>query len=136
MIVGSGIDLVQINRIRQATERWRERFLNRVFTPAERTYAFRFAHPYPRLAARFAAKEALLKALGTGLSAGTRWTEIEILSGQAGPPTVRVSGTVESLIRRLGVRDIRLSLSHDGDYSIAQVILVAESGQGKMGSPG
>lgn len=124
MIVGIGIDLVRVRRIRAAAERWRERFLTRVFTPAERAYAFGCARPYPRLAARFAAKEAVFKALATGWSDGLRWTDVEVAHTDAGAPTVRVHGRLEQLLRRRGVGEIQLSLSHDGDYSLAQVVLV------------
>jgi holo-[acyl-carrier protein] synthase len=124
MIIGIGIDLVRVRRIRAAAERWRERFLNRVFTPSERAYAFDCARPYPRLAARFAAKEAVFKALATGWSDGVRWTDVEVAHTATGAPTVQVHGRLQRLLRQRGVSEIRLSLSHDGDYSLAQVILV------------
>ena len=124
-ILGVGIDLVRIDRIQAVAERWRERFLERVFTPTERQYAFACAQPYPRLAARFAVKEAVFKALGTGWGQGLQWTEIETTAGAHGRPQVRVRGRAEGLLRQRGVRAIEVSLSHDGEYAIAQVILVS-----------
>ena len=126
-IIGIGLDLVKIARVRAAAERWQERFLERVFTEAERRYCFQRASPYASLAARFAVKEAVLKALGTGWSRGVRWVEIEVLPDRAGRPQASVEGRVRSLIREVGVTSIHVSLSHDAEYAMAEAVLTTDS---------
>ncbi len=125
-IVGIGLDLVNIPRVRAMTERWQDRFLTRLFTAQERTYCLQKASPYASLAGRFAAKEAVLKALGTGWANGIRWTEIQVLNDRGGRPVATADGRVGSLLRDAGVTDIQISLSHDTDYAIAEAILVAD----------
>ncbi len=123
MICGIGIDLVRIDRIRAIAERWQARFLDRLYTEAERRYCMKKAAPYASFAGRFAAKEAMLKALGTGWSEGISWHDIQVLNDRRGRPRATVSGRVRALMRRAGVTDIHLSLSHDTDYAIAEVVL-------------
>lgn len=125
-IVGIGLDLVKIARIRALTERWNERFLRRLFTDAERRECLTRSAPYASLAGRFAAKEAVLKALGTGWTAGVRWVDIQVLNDPAGRPVATVAGAVETLARKAGVTRIHVSLSHDGDYAIAEAILTRD----------
>lgn len=122
MIDGVGIDLIEIARVRQAVDRWGDRFLNRIFTPAEVDYCRQRKDPYPSLAARFAAKEAVMKSLGTGWSTGIKWTDIEIGRNTDGPPFVRVTGRAQELVGR---RTVLVSLSHTADYAVAAVTLVA-----------
>ncbi|MDA2911160.1 MAG: holo-ACP synthase [Nitrospirales bacterium] len=122
-IVGIGLDLVRIARIRSLTERWQERFLNRLYTDEERHYCFRRALPYASLAGRFAAKEAILKALGTGWSVGVRWLDIQVLNDSAGRPVATVYGRVADLTREHHVTGIHVSLSHDDEYAIAEAVL-------------
>ena len=135
MIIGIGIDLVKIDRIKSAGEKWKARFLDRVFTPAEQSYAASKKSPYPHLAGRFAVKEAVLKALGTGMSGGVSWREISVVSEtsggrkRSGAPRVKVTGRVKRLMDRRGVKEIRISISHDGDYSIAQALLIGSRGR-------
>ncbi|MFM8552305.1 MAG: holo-ACP synthase [Nitrospiraceae bacterium] len=124
-IVGIGLDLVKIERIRTLADRWHDRFLERLYTEAERRYCFERASPYASLAGRFAAKEAVLKALGTGWSAGISWQDIQVLNDAGGKPVAQVQGRAGALLREAGVTDIHLSLSHDADYAIAQVVLTA-----------
>lgn len=121
MLDGLGIDLVEVGRIKRAHERWGERFLNRVFTADERAYCMKKALPEQSLAARFAAKEAVLKAIGTGLSGGTRWTEVEVVNRKSGKPEVRLG---ERITRRIGNRKILLTISHTRELAIAQAILL------------
>ena len=97
MIVGIGIDLVKNQRIEKAIERWEDRFLMRIFTPQERDYANAFASHYLHFSGRFAVKEALLKALGTGLSSGIRWVEIEVLNNARGRPEINATGRVQAI---------------------------------------
>jgi holo-[acyl-carrier protein] synthase len=122
VILGIGVDLVHIPRIRQAIERWQERFLDRVFTADEVAYARRRRDPAEHLAARFAAKEATLKALGTGLSMGIRWREVEVRRARGERPRVALSGRLADVGAARGVRVLHLSLTHDGDYAMAQVL--------------
>ncbi|MBM4132776.1 MAG: holo-ACP synthase [Nitrospira sp.] len=126
-IVGIGLDLVKIERIRALADRWQERFLERLYTEAERRYCFERASPYASLAGRFAAKEAVLKAIGTGWSAGISWQDIQVLNDGSGKPVAHVQGRAGALLQEAGVTDIHISLSHDADYAIAQVVLTKES---------
>ena len=139
-IIGIGIDLVKRDRIKDAVQKWDKRFLNRIFTPAEQEYAFAHKSPYLHLAGRFAAKEATLKALGTGWRGGVRWNEISVINepangpsvasiSTAGRPRVEVAGKVKALMDELGVEKIQISISHDTDYSIAQVVLIGRGGK-------
>ena len=124
MIAGIGIDLVKIKRIHEAVKRWDQRFLNRVFTLLEQKYCDARLDPPLHLSGRFAVKEAVFKALGTGWRSGVRWTEIEVLNNPQGKPMVATTGKVKQLMADLGVTEIHVSISHDTDYAIGQVILV------------
>ena len=121
---GIGVDLAQIPRLRRAVERWDDRFLRRVFTDAEIAYCRGRRDPIPHLAARFAAKEAALKALGTGLALGTRWREVEVRREPGQAPTLLLTGRCHALARARGADAALLSLTHDGDYAMAQAMLV------------
>jgi len=121
MLEGLGIDMVEVSRIKKALNRWGERFLHRVFTAEERDYCQRKAHPEQSLAARFAAKEAVLKAIGTGLSGGIRWTDVEVVNDKSGKPEVRLGKRITQLI---GNKKILLSITHTKEFAIAQAILV------------
>jgi holo-[acyl-carrier protein] synthase len=133
VILGVGIDLVRIERVRQAMARWQDRFLQRVFTDGELAYARRRRDPAEHLAARFAAKEATLKALGTGLSMGVRWREMEVRRARGEPPRLALSGRTAALGAARGVRTFHVSLTHDGDYAMAQVL--AEGDGPARGAP-
>jgi holo-[acyl-carrier protein] synthase len=123
MIVGIGLDLVKIDRLRGIAERWRARFLDRLYTEAERRDCMKKAAPYASLAGRFAAKEAVLKALGTGWTDGVSWHDIQVVNDRSGRPRATVSGRVKTLMKRAGVTTIHISLSHDTDYAVAQAVL-------------
>jgi len=125
-IVGIGLDLVRIARIRELTDRWKDRFLERLYTDEERRYCLARGTPYASLAGRFAAKEAILKAIGTGWSRGVRWRDIQILNDQAGKPVATVQGRVAALFREAGITGVHVSLTHDGDYAIAEVVLTKD----------
>ena len=118
---GIGIDAVEVDRFRLLLER-RPRLASRLFTDAERTYGARFRDPAPRLAARFAAKEAVMKALGVGLGAFA-FQDVEVLSAPSGAPSLALRGEAQALAHRLGVTDWRLSLTHT--HSVAQAVAVA-----------
>jgi len=123
-IRGIGIDLVQIPRIRRVVERWQDRFLERVFTEEELAYCRARRDPVPHLAARFAAKEAGLKALGTGLRLGVRWRELEVRRERGQPPVLVLSGRSRAIGEARGGRRMLLTLTHDGEYACAQAMLV------------
>jgi holo-[acyl-carrier protein] synthase len=123
MIVGSGIDMVEIARIQQSLDRFGERFLNRVYTLAERAYCMRKRNAAESLAARFAAKEAAAKALGTGISRGVNWLEIEVIREPGGRPSVRFHGRAAEIAAQMGVSHAALSLTHTGSLSMASVVL-------------
>ena len=125
-IVGIGLDLVKIDRIRAIAERWQARFLDRLYTEAERRYCLARPTPYASFAGRFAAKEAVLKALGTGWTDGISWHDIQVLNDRAGRPHATVSGRVKTLMQRAGVTEIHLSLSHDTDYAVAEAVLTRD----------
>ena len=127
MIVGIGLDLVKIDRIRAIAERWQTRFLDRLYTEAERRYCLARPEPYASFAGRFAAKEAVLKALGTGWTNGISWHDIQVLNDRAGRPRATVSGRVKTLMNRAGITMIHVSLSHDTDYAVAEAVLTKES---------
>jgi holo-[acyl-carrier protein] synthase len=113
-----GVDIIEVARIQQAVERHGERFYQRVFTPAERQ---RCGSSYPALAARFAAKEAVVKALGTGIG-DVKWTEIEVVNNSQGGPEVRLYGTAAQSALQLGLTEWALSLSHTRENAIALVV--------------
>ena len=123
MIVGTGVDITEVTRVREALERFGDRFLRRVFTPAEVEYCASKRNNAERLAARFSAKEAALKALGTGLRHGITWRDVEVRRQPGGRPTVAFSGVAAKFAVRLGVKHISLSLSHTAEQAIAMVIL-------------
>lgn len=123
MIVGSGIDLVEIGRIQHSVERYGARFLNKVFTAAEQTYCLRKRNSAESLAARFAAKEAGAKALGTGMSHGVTWLEIEVVRQPGGRPTLRFYGRAAERARKLNACNAALSITHTGTLAMASVVL-------------
>src|SRR5713101_7155928 len=123
-IKGIGVDLARTPRVRQIVERWDERFLRRVFTDAEIAYCRRRRDPIPHLAARFAAKEATLKALGTGLRMGVSWRDMEVRREQGQAPTMVLSGRCRAIALTKGCERVLLSLTHDGEYAFAHAMLV------------
>jgi holo-[acyl-carrier protein] synthase len=123
MIVGTGIDIAEVQRIRQAIERFGERFLRRVFTDEEMRYCDSKANRIERYAARFAAKEAAMKALGTGWNHGIRWRDVEVRRQRGSRPTILFHGKAAEFAARLGAVHVALSLSHTAEQAIAQVIL-------------
>lgn len=123
MIVGTGVDIAEVARIRESVERFGERFTARVFTPGERAYVERKANRYERYAARFAAKEAGMKAIGTGWKRGVRWQDFEVANLPSGKPTLRLHGAAARVAERLGVKSIALSITHTKDVAMAHVIL-------------
>lgn len=123
MIVGSGIDMVEIDRIHESMERFGPRFLNRIFTSAEQAYCLRKRRSAESFAARFAAKEAGAKALGTGISQGVNWLEIEVTREPGGRPVLLFHGRAAERAAALGVARAALSLTHTGALAMASVVL-------------
>lgn len=123
MIVGTGIDLVEIGKLRAAMERRGERLRNRIFTPGEIRYCDGRPNPFQHYAARFAAKEALFKAIGTGWSGGVGWRDAEVRNRTNGKPDLLLSGKALEVARQLGAVRYQVSLSHTDRYAVAQVIL-------------
>src|SRR6202163_1394737 len=123
MIVGTGIDIAEVPRIRQSVERFGQRFLQRIFTAAEMRYCDSKANRFERYAARFAAKEAAMKALGTGWNHGVRWRDCEVSRTPGALPTRTFPGKAEKFDQSVGTKNVALSLSHTAQQAIAQVIL-------------
>jgi holo-[acyl-carrier protein] synthase len=123
MILGIGTDLAEVDRIGKSVERFGERFLTRIYTAHERAYAMKKANWAERLAARFAAKEAGMKAIGTGLSAGVSWQHFEVANEPSGRPTLRLYGVARNVADAMGVKRISLSLTHTKESALAVVIL-------------
>jgi holo-[acyl-carrier protein] synthase len=123
MIVATGIDIVEIGRLEEVFARRGDRFRDRVFTRGEIAYCEGRASRLERYAARFAAKEAVMKALGTGWGGGVGWQDVEVVSPEAGPPSVRLHGRALDRMRAMGARKAHLSLTHSRGVAMAQIIL-------------
>jgi len=123
-VLGTGIDIVEVGRLQAAAAR-RERLLERIFTAGELAAASGRGNRFTRLAARLAAKEAVLKAFGTGLR-GVRWQEAEVVSDALGRPLIRLSGRLLALAENLGVTEIHLTMSHSREYAVASVVALGE----------
>jgi holo-[acyl-carrier protein] synthase len=123
MVIGIGTDLIEIARIEQSVARYGDRFLERVFTPAEIAYCRRKKNAAESFAARFAAKEAGAKALGTGISHGISWLELEVLREPTGKPTLVLTGRAAARAHSLSVTRISLSLTHSRTISLAVVVM-------------
>ena len=126
MVVGTGIDIVEVRRIRQAIERWGERFLRRIFTPGEIRYCRGRPQPEISFAARFAAKEAAMKALGRGPGGGVRWKSLEVVNLASGAPEMRTTPALQPLM--VGKR-LLISLSHTGNSALALALLMDDGGE-------
>jgi holo-[acyl-carrier protein] synthase len=127
-IVAHGIDLVDCPRIEAMIERHGERFIQRVFTAAEQAYAGANKNEVEKLAGRFAAKEAVLKLMGTGWRGKIAWTDIEITNNSSGRPEVTLGGEVEKIAGKLGIKHISVSITHTANFAIASVVALAEKG--------
>jgi holo-[acyl-carrier protein] synthase len=123
MIVGTGVDLAEVPRIRASIERYGEKFIRRIYTPAEIAYVERKANKYERYAARFAAKEAGMKAIGTGWRHGVTWQDLEVANLRSGKPTLLLHGVAAGFAEKLGVKHVSLSITHTAGLGMAHVIL-------------
>src|SRR6266849_327368 len=117
-----GVDIAEVKRIQTAIERYGELFLRRIYTPREREYCEQFKNKYERYAGRFAAKEAAMKALGTGWRRGVRWLDFEVVRLPSGKPSLEIRGRAQEFAGRLEVKNIVLTITHSGDTALAQVI--------------
>jgi holo-[acyl-carrier protein] synthase len=123
MILGTGVDLAEVARIRDAIGRHGDRFIQRIYTAGEVAYVERKAHRFERYAGRFAAKEAGMKAIGTGWKRGVRWQDFEVSNLPSGRPTLRLHGEAARIAERMGVKAISLSITHTAELGMAHVIL-------------
>lgn len=121
-IIGHGIDIVEVSRIQQMLDRHGERFLTRVYSDSERAHCMDHKDPAPSLAARFAAKEAALKAIGTGWRDGIAWTDVEVGTLASGAPTLQLRGRALEVAQSLGIASWMISLSHTRELATASVI--------------
>jgi holo-[acyl-carrier protein] synthase len=121
-VIAHGLDLVHCPRVARVWQSHSERFLNRVYTAAERAYCLDCKDPLVRLSGRFAAKEAVMKMLGTGWRGGVEWTDIETLPDPLGKPLVVLHGVTAKLAETLGIAHVLVSISHAGEYAIATAI--------------
>jgi holo-[acyl-carrier protein] synthase len=122
MIVGMGIDVAEVKRIQRVLEAQGERFVKRVYTEAEAAYCEQYKSKYERYAGRFAAKEAAMKALGTGWSRGVRWVDVEVVRQRGGRPILQLHGEARKIADALGVKSIAISITHTSEQAFAQVI--------------
>lgn len=130
-MIAHGIDLVDFPRIQELIDRHAERFLDRIFTPAEQEYAGRHRNPVEKYAGRFAAKEAVLKLIGTGWRGKIAWTDIEVANNAAGRPEVTLSGEVKRIADRMRVRQISISITHTANFAIASAVALTDSNEDK-----
>lgn len=128
-IIAHGIDLVDCPRIEQMVQRHGDRFVNRVFTAAERAYASANKNEMEKLAGRFAAKEAILKLMGTGWRGKIAWTDIEVINNAVGQPQVSLSGEVKKIADGLGIRQVSVSITHTANFAIASAVALAARGK-------
>jgi holo-[acyl-carrier protein] synthase len=117
-----GVDIAEVDRIQRAIERHGEVFLRRIYTPKEREYCEQFKNKYERYAGRFAAKEAAMKALGTGWRRGVRWVDLEVVREAGGRPTLAIGGEAAKIAQQIGVKSVALSITHTAAQALAQVI--------------
>jgi holo-[acyl-carrier protein] synthase len=123
MIVGIGLDIIEVDRIRDVYLRHKDRFTRRVLTDAELAYVLKYKDPAERLAGRWAAKEAAFKALGTGLAEGMRWRDVEVVRTPSGKPDIRFHGEALKRFQELGATRCHLTITHGNNLAVAQVIL-------------
>ena len=128
-IVAHGIDLVDFPRIAEMVERHGERFLDRIFTEAEQAYAKSTKNRIEKLAGRFAAKEAILKLVGTGWRGKIAWTDIEVINNPMGQPEVTLTGEVKEIAENLGIKHVSISITHTANFAIASAVALANKDQ-------
>ncbi len=125
-ILGHGIDLIECDRIAKVLENHGQRFLHRVLTPAERELAGKYKNPVPFIAGRWAAKEAILKMIGTGWRGKIAWTDIEVINNAMGQPEVTLTGEVKNIAEKLGISHVSVSITHTANFAIASAVALAQ----------
>jgi holo-[acyl-carrier protein] synthase len=130
-IVAHGIDLVDFPRIEEMAKQHGQRFLDRIFTASEQAYADANKNRIEKLAGRFAAKEAILKLMGTGWRGKIAWTDIEIVNNPSGQPQVNLIGEVKKIAEKLGIKHISVSITHTANFAIASAVALANSHESK-----
>ena len=128
MIIGSGVDIVEVERIRKALKRWGKSFVNKVFTENELAYSHKKRFAYQHLAARFATKEAVLKAFGGGWLRSLPWKDLEIINDASGKPDIILHGEAKELKKKKKIKRIVVSISHTKNYAVASAILEGKDG--------
>jgi holo-[acyl-carrier protein] synthase len=123
MIYGIGVDIVSVSRIERVILRWGDRFIRRVFTPAEIDFCHKRSSSFSAFALRFAAKEAFSKAIGLGMRKGLKWREIEVFNYPSGKPNLRLHGKSSEICKEKGIMSIHLSLSDESEYGVAMVVM-------------
>ncbi len=134
-IIAVGIDIVEIDRIREAYRRYADRFAHRIYSEAERARIARLVDPAPYLAGRWAVKEAVMKVLGTGLSRGVTFRDIQVIREPSGAPTVKLSGVAQEIAHSLGIGQIMVSITHGRDLAAAHAMGVDGNGDGGLRKP-
>ena len=124
MILGTGVDIIEVARVRNAVNKWGDRFIKKIFTDKEIEYSKKKRFMFQHLAARFATKEAVVKALGDGWQGQVTWKDLEILNEENGKPRVNLLGRAEQVKQEKGISDIIVSMSHTENYAVASAILV------------
>jgi holo-[acyl-carrier protein] synthase len=127
MIIAHGIDLVDFPRIEEMINRHEERFINRIFTKTEQAYADSKKNRIEKYAGRFAAKEAILKLVGTGWRGKIAWTDIEIVNNSSGQPQVNLDGEVKIIAQKLGISQISISITHTANFAIASAVALSSA---------
>jgi holo-[acyl-carrier protein] synthase len=122
MIFGTGIDIIEVDRIKHSIIKYSDRFKNKVFTQKEIDYCHSQADPAKHFAARFSVKEAVLKCFGTGMTGGILWKDIEVDKKKSGQPTLNLYGKGEELFNQLRLKHIHISITHDKSYAVAHAI--------------
>jgi len=123
MKIGTGVDLIEVKRIKEALSKWQSRFLNKIFTRREINYANGKRYYFENLAARFAAKEAVFKAIG---NLNLRWQDIEVLNNGEGKPIVYLNKKAQALVEKERIQEINISLTHTKEYAVAQAVVLRE----------
>lgn len=123
MIKGIGTDIIEISKIKNIYKKWGNKVLRKVFTDSEIKYCNSIKDKFHSLSARFAAKEAVLKAIGIGLNSGFRWKDIEIVKEKSGKPEVKFRGKIKILLKSLKLSNIEISVSHSDDFAVAVAII-------------
>ena len=127
MIIGSGVDIVEVERIKRVVERWGDRFLRKVFTDREIEFANKRKCVFQHLAARFAAKEAVIKAFANGVHIGVSWKDIEVTNDKGGKPSITLYGLYHRFMWEWNIGEVIVSMSHTKDYALSTVLLVGNA---------